>query len=68
MPFEGVVHPEQLDMLTKALKAYCQSADIKPDTTEYELAGLRLINLFESGVQTADELLAALHGTKRDTP
>jgi hypothetical protein len=47
MPFNGIVHPEHLDIMTKALQAYCRAADIKPDTPGYELVSLRVLNLFQ---------------------
>jgi hypothetical protein len=65
MENDGVVHPEQLAMLTEALDVYCRDAGIKPDTPEYEMAGHRVIALFENGAQTAEQLLAALLPSER---
>jgi len=60
--FAGIVHPQQLEMLTEALERYCQTADIQAGTNRYEAAGRRIIALFQGGAHTVDEILAGLNG------
>jgi hypothetical protein len=61
MPFTGVINPEQLSVLTKALQDYCRDVHIEPSTAAYNDAGRLALLLFESGITTADELTIALH-------
>lgn len=57
MALDGVVHPEDLRLLTEALERYRQTAAMVPDTPEYRHAGARIVALFQSGVATVDEIL-----------
>jgi len=65
MAVDGVVHREDLRLLTEALERYCQTAQIVPDTPEYQDAGDRIVALFQSGVSTVDEILTRLDGERR---
>ena len=56
----GIAHPEQLTALTKALEDYCREARIEPGTQEYDHARHMVWMLFESGVETPEELLHGL--------
>jgi hypothetical protein len=60
MPSTGIYNPEQLEVLSKVLDNYCASCGIERSTPEFEDAGHLLMELFEQGAQTADELKAAL--------
>jgi hypothetical protein len=62
MELEGVVHPEQLKLLTQALERYCDQRKIEPGSPEYEAAGARIVALFQHGSHTIDEILASLNG------
>jgi len=63
--FTGIVHPEQLTILTKALQEYCRLAQIQPDTPDYDDAGRLIMVLFESGISDPDELARALRASDR---
>jgi hypothetical protein len=52
----GIAYPDQLAILTKALTDYCHQAHIEPGTQEYHHAGHMVWRLFESGVETREEL------------
>jgi len=65
MENHGIIHPEQLTMLTEALDDYCRQARINPGSPEFDIAASRIIALFANGVQTAEALLAALNDQAR---
>ena len=52
----GIAYPGQLAILTKALASYCHEAHIDPGTEEYDHARHLVWMLFESGVETPEEL------------
>ena len=60
MEFLGIAHPEQLEVLSRALGEYCRTANIERGTVEHESAAGLVMELFKSGVATADELANAL--------
>ena len=60
MLFSGVIHPEQLTILTKALQQYCDAAHIEPGTPDYSEAGRQIIFLFECGIRTPEKLVKAM--------
>jgi hypothetical protein len=60
MPFSGVADPDQLSVLTDALKNYCREAGIEPGTPAHEDAAWLVMTLFSSGMSTPDELSSAL--------
>jgi hypothetical protein len=59
-PFIGIVHPEELRVLSVAVDDYCTIASIERESPERERAARLAIQLFKSGVQTPDQLKAAL--------
>jgi hypothetical protein len=65
MDSHGIVHPAQLSMLAEALERYCRDHHIEPGTLEHEAASTRIVALFENGVSTVDDLVAALDPSKR---
>lgn len=60
MRFNGSASPEQLAVLHQVFNDRCRAASIQPGDPDHEILALRTMSLFESGVQTADELKAAL--------
>jgi hypothetical protein len=60
MEFTGIIHPEQLWMLTEVLAGHCDAANIKPGTPEYEAEGVRIIVSYQNGARTVYQLLSAL--------
>jgi hypothetical protein len=65
MRFDGIVHREQLTILSKALQEYCPLAQIRPGTPDYDDAGRLIMVLFESGISDPDELARALRASDR---
>ena len=60
MSFNGSTSPEQLAVLHQVFNDRCRAAGIQPGDPDHEIFALRIMSVFESGVQTADELKAAL--------
>ncbi|GLS30790.1 hypothetical protein GCM10007937_24980 [Mesorhizobium albiziae] len=60
MCFNGIASPEQLAVLHQIFDDRCRAAGIQPGDPDHEILALRIISLFESGVQTAEEIIAAL--------
>jgi hypothetical protein len=56
LDFTGILHPEQLWVLTEVLERHCDGANIKPGTQEYEAEGARILALYENGARTIYEL------------
>jgi hypothetical protein len=56
--------PDQLAVLRQIFKDRCRAAGIEAGHREYDSLALRIMSLFESGVQTAEELNAALDGAR----
>ena len=61
MRFDGSISPEQLAVLHQVFNERCREAGINPDDPGHETLALRIIGLFQSGVQTAEEIVAALN-------
>ena len=59
MPFSGVVHPEQLSLLTSVLDEYCEARSISDENARKE-AAYRIMSLFKDGAQTSEALRTAL--------
>jgi len=59
-PFNGTANPEQLRLLTEALRSYCAEARIEPGTDEYERVAGLIMTLFTNGAATPEELAEAL--------
>jgi hypothetical protein len=64
---QGIVHPKQLASLTRALRDYCQAANIEEGTPDYMDAGRRLMFLHELGVSRPADLVKALRVMDRTT-
>jgi hypothetical protein len=62
MRFNGIASPEQLALLHQIFDDCCRAAGIKPGDPDREILALRIMSLFESGLQTSEELMAALEG------
>ena len=60
MRYHGSATPEQLAILHQIFNDRCQAGGIGPGHPEHEILALRIMNLFESGAQTAEDLTAAL--------
>src|SRR4051794_5089679 len=60
MFFNGVVHPEQLAMMTAVLNDYCREHGIKNGSEACESTAVMIVALFRDGYQTAGELKGAL--------
>ncbi|WP_149762216.1 hypothetical protein [Neomesorhizobium albiziae] len=60
MRFNGSASPEQLVILHQIFNDRCRDAGIQPGDPAHENLAYRIMSLFESGIQTADELVAAL--------
>jgi hypothetical protein len=63
MPY-GVASPKQLRMMSKVLDEYCSAHGIK-DAEESEDIGLVILDLFNTGHRTADEIRAGLEKRQR---
>jgi hypothetical protein len=59
-PVAEIVHPEQLRVLSAAVENYCVIASIDAKSPQREQAARLALVLFRNGVQTPDELKAAL--------
>ena len=59
MPFTGVVYPEQVAMLRQVLAKHCADKRITSEADNTEAAH-RIVELFMSGIDSPDELAAAL--------
>jgi hypothetical protein len=60
MPFLGMVDPDQLSIITRALDEHCQTIGIPPDSEERENLASRVLALFGQGVTTLEDLKKAL--------
>ncbi|TPI10314.1 hypothetical protein FJW06_23510 [Mesorhizobium sp. B4-1-3] len=58
MRHNGFATPEQLAILTEALKEL--GAELPLDSPERETLAAEIMTLFENGIETVDELKAAL--------
>jgi hypothetical protein len=62
MPLTGIiVDPDQLAMLTRVLEGHCQARGIN-HRAERESVARYILSEFQSGAETADELMVALVG------
>ena len=59
MPLKGIVLPEQLSVLAGALQAYCSEAKITLNSPAFHAAGKLVMQLFEEGFDTSEELAEA---------
>ena len=64
--FADAVDPEQIEMLARVLDDYCREHLIEVIRDREKVASL-IMNLFQSGVQTADTLRDALGGASGET-
>lgn len=63
MRFSGIADPKQLAVLTALLNDICTAAGIEPHSDVREdIAGV-LLDLYQNGHSSADELRAALNPT-----
>jgi hypothetical protein len=65
MPFDTVIKPRKLAMLTTVLDQHCDSHNYCKDGVEREEAASFLLLLFSNGVQSAERLKTALEVRKR---
>lgn len=66
MPFTGITYPEQLAVITEALRSHCSEFDIKPNSPAYFDTGRLAIVFFQNGITTSEELAAALRKSARN--
>jgi len=66
MLFNGIAYPDQLTVLTTALKDYCRTNHIEPGTPAFEDAARLIMQLFNNGAITPAEISAALDATARE--
>lgn len=57
MPFTGIANPEQLEVLSAALEAYCRASHIEPETQAYEDAARHIMALFNNGAVEIPKVL-----------
>ncbi|MCP9230657.1 hypothetical protein NKJ72_11685 [Mesorhizobium sp. M0045] len=62
MSLQGVACPAELTMLTKALDARCRELGLADGDPGREVLGRRVMDLFESGQLSAEDLRLALSG------
>jgi len=60
MKFGTVANPQQLAAMANVVDAYCRQAGFEPDAPEREQIAAKVVALFESGVRSQNDLLAAL--------
>ncbi|RWL45256.1 MAG: hypothetical protein EOR60_15015 [Mesorhizobium sp.] len=53
-------YPEDLDVLKRVFDVLCRERGCRPDSPEAEATALLLVNMFESGRRTEQELLEAV--------
>lgn len=58
--FGVAAHPEQVAMMVRVLDAYCREAGIVARTADQDGVAATIVALFESGIDTEDDLMAAL--------
>ncbi len=68
MPFVGVTHSKQLDMLAGVLDEYCGEQGIERSSPERAEVGRRVTILFENGWRTRNELKMRLTQMMRFKP
>ena len=61
MDLTGIVHPEQLRMLTEALDRYCGARRIAVGSKQHAVAARRIVALFQDGIDNPETLVAALN-------
>jgi len=66
MLFNGIAHPEQLAILTTALEDYCRAEHIETGKPAHEDAARLIMQLFNNGAFTAQEIGVALLATARE--
>ncbi|MBX3574986.1 MAG: hypothetical protein KF694_21785 [Mesorhizobium sp.] len=59
MPFSDITYPEELSVLTEALRLYCLEAHIEPKSPDYYDAGKRAMMLYLQGI-SPEELAEAM--------
>ncbi|PBC10177.1 hypothetical protein CK230_10610 [Mesorhizobium sp. WSM3859] len=57
-------YPEDLDVLKRVFDVLCRERGCQPGSPEGEATALVLVNLFESGRRTEEELLEAVQTTQ----
>lgn len=60
MRFNGSASPDQLSVLHQIFKERCCAAGIEAGHPDHEALALRIMKLFESGIQSIEEIIAAL--------
>ena len=62
---QGIANPDQLAILTKAVRDYCLIAHIEPGPDEYVDVSRQVIDLFERGLSGHNERVKALRADNR---
>jgi hypothetical protein len=62
---QGIASPEQLTVLTHAVRDYCVIAHIGRGTKAYDDVGRQVMNLFECGISGHNDLMKALRANNR---
>ena len=60
MKFGTVANPYQVAAMANVVDAYCRQAGIEPEAPEREQIAAKVVALFETGVRSQNDLLAAL--------
>ena len=60
MRFNGSASPDQLSVLHQIFEERCRAAGIEAGHPDHEALALRIMNLFESGIQSIEEIVASL--------
>ena len=63
MRFSGIADPEQLAVLTTVLNDICTAARIAPQSDARDDIAALLLDLYQNGHSSADQLRAALNPT-----
>jgi hypothetical protein len=60
MKFGTVANPQQVAAMANVVDAYCRQAGIEPEAPEREQIAAKIVALFETGIRSQNDLLAAL--------
>lgn len=60
MRFNGSASPDQLSVLHQIFEERCRVAGIEVSHPDHEALALRIMHLFESGIQSVEEIVASL--------
>ena len=65
MPFNDIMNPQQLAILTAALDDFCRIGNIQKGTPEHDQASFLILSLYRQGATTDKALAAAVENAMR---